>query len=87
MKVKKIFRPEIEVEYVGVKGFLSALCTICKVGIRKATLNIRINAVSGYAGKVEKHTCYAIPKYKFKKVSELTKNEVECYDEEKKEQI
>lgn len=76
MKVKKIFRPEIEVEYVGVKGFLMALYGICKVGIRKATLNIYIKSIlSDKAGHVQKRTCFVIPKYKLKKVSELTESE------------
>ena len=35
MKLSKIVRPEIEIEFIGVKGFFAALLAICKIGIQK----------------------------------------------------
>lgn len=35
MKLPKIQRPEIEVKFVGIKGFLLFLKALCKVGLIK----------------------------------------------------
>ena len=72
MKLYKIMRPNIEVEFVGIIGFFAALSAIFKVGIRRKTFDYRVNFCSGYAGTVKKHTYYVIPKYKLKRVKELT---------------
>lgn len=69
MKLPKILRPEVEVEYVGVKGFFAALYAICRVGIKRAHINVT------FGGKIAKHYYYVIPKYKFKRVSELSEDE------------
>ena len=80
MKRPKIMRPEIEVEYIGAKGFFAALLAICRVGIKKAhinyqiaTLTAQIHGVEG--GTVKGKVFYIIPKYKFKRVSELSESE------------
>ena len=69
MKLQKILRPEIEVEFIGVKGFFAALLAICKIGIKKANINFVIKTyLKGNAGTVKKHSFYVIPKYKLKSV-------------------
>lgn len=82
MKFKKIFRPEIEVEYVGIKGFFSALLAICKVGLIKKshidykyTFTAQTHGLEG--GTVRRHYYYAIPKYRLKRVSKLSESEVQ----------
>ncbi len=82
MKLPKIMRPEIEVEYIGVKGFFSALLAICRVGIKKARINLQIATLTAQihgveGGKVKGKVFYIIPKYKFKKVSELSEDDTE----------
>jgi hypothetical protein len=80
VKLKRILRPEIEIKYVGVKGFFYALFAILKVGlIKKAHIEFEI--------KVTKHNCvpkrywvYAIPKYKLKRVRKLSESEVQEND-------
>ena len=80
MKRPKIIRPEVEVEYVGIKGFFAALYAVCRVGIKKthidyqiATFHRQIHGVEG--GKIKRHYFYIIPKYKFKRVTELSESE------------
>ena len=82
MKLPKIMRPEIDIEYIGIKGFFAALLAICKVGIKKvrvnfqiATLTAQIHGVEG--GTVKGKVFYIIPKYKFKRVSELSEDDPE----------
>ena len=77
MKNTKIIRPEIEVEYVGVKSFFAALYAICKVGIKKTHIDVICKLTTAQkhgieGGTVKRHYYYIIPKYKFKKVSELS---------------
>ena len=80
MKMPKIIRPEVEVDYVGVIGFFAALIAVCRVGIKKAhvdcqikTLTPKIHGIEG--GTVKRYYFYVIPKYKFKRVSELSGDE------------
>ena len=74
MQCSKIFRPEVEIEFVGVKGFIAALIAICKVGlIKKAPVNCQIKTFSvqshGFeGGTIKRIPCYIIPKYRLKKV-------------------
>ena len=78
MKLSKIVRPEIEIEFIGVKGFFAALLAICKVGIRKGHFDYQIKIYKrGCAGTVKRHYFYAIPKYKFKRVSKIESEEME----------
>jgi hypothetical protein len=71
MQKPKIYRPEFTIDYVGIKGLLSALYAICKVGIKK----VRVNCVSqhfyGYTGTVKIFYIYLIPKYKLKAVKAI----------------
>ena len=82
MKLPKIMRPEVEVEFVGIKGFFAALLAVCRVGIKKAHVDyefVTFTAVAhGYdGGKIKRYYFYIIPKYKFKRVSELSESEGE----------
>lgn len=77
MKLKKIQRPKVEIKYVGVKGFFAALYAICKVGIKKTHIDyqIKLSAAQRHGiegGTVKRHYFYIIPKYKFKRVSEIS---------------
>ena len=80
MKMPKIQRPEIEVEYVGVKGLFLVLIAICRVGIRKMHIDCtiksftpKIHGIEG--GTVKRYYFYVIPKYKFQRVSKLSEDE------------
>lgn len=80
MKPPKILRPEIDVEYIGIKGFFAALYAVCRVGIKKARINYQIATLTAQihgveGGTVKGKTFYIIPKYKFKRVSELSESE------------
>lgn len=80
MKKPKILRPEIDVEYIGIKGFFAALYAVCSVGIKKAHVDCHIAAFNvqshGFdGGKIKRFYFYVIPKYKFKRVSELSESE------------
>lgn len=83
MKRSKIIRPEIEVEFVGVKGFIAVLIAICKVGlIKKAHINLQIKTFTPKTHSVEGGTIkripyYIIPKHKLKKVAEIEKEGAE----------
>ena len=77
MKLPKIMRPEIDIEYIGIKGFFAALLAICKVGIKKARINYQIATFTAQihgveGGTVKGKTFYIIPKYKLKRVTELS---------------
>lgn len=66
-RIRKIIRPQFEIEYIGIKGFLSALLAICKVGIKRVRLNYVVKSwANGNAGTVKVVTHYVIPKYTFK---------------------
>lgn len=80
MKLSKIIRPEIEVEFVGVKGFIAFLTAICKVGlIKKAHIDLQIKSFYGVeGGTVKRHYYYIIPKYKLKKVKKINESEDEA---------
>lgn len=82
MKLPKIMRPEVEIEYIGIKGFFAALLAICKVGIKKAHVDCHISQFNiqshGFdGGTVKRYYFYVIPKYKFKRVSELSEDDPE----------
>lgn len=78
MKIPKIMRPEIEVEYVGVKGFFAALLAICKIGIKKAHIDCQIKTLfHGNGGIVKRYYFYILPKYKFKRVQKIQESEVQ----------
>lgn len=82
MKRSKIYRPEIEVEFVGVKGFIAFLIAICKVGLIKKvhidlqikTFTPKVHGVEG--GTIKRIPYYIIPKYKLKKVAKIDESEV-----------
>lgn len=78
MKRSKIIRPEIEVEFVGVKGFIAFLTAICKVGlVKKAHVDYQIKSFCGVeGGTVKRLYYYIIPKYKLKKVAKIDESEV-----------
>ena len=71
MKMPKIMRPQLELEFVGIKGFFAALFAICKIGIRKCSVNLLINLYTENAGTVKRVTFYVIPKYRLKRVTEI----------------
>lgn len=77
MKLPKIQRPEVEIQFVGIKGFFAALQAICKVGlIKKAHINLQIKTFfNGNGGIVKRYYFYVIPKYKFKRVTEINESE------------
>lgn len=78
MKLKKIFMPEIEIEFIGVKGFFAALLAVCKVGIKKASINYTIKDFPQWKCRnIKTHYFYVIPKYKFKRVSKIEESEVD----------
>lgn len=62
MKLPKIMRPEVEVEYNGLFGFLYALYVICKVGVKRA----KIYCMAG-KHNIKDVYFWIIPKYKFKR--------------------
>ena len=77
MKLQKIQRPEIEVEFVGVKGFLLFLKALCKVGlIKKAHIDYTIK-LCDYTGTVKRRYFYIIPKFKLKRVTKIDESESE----------
>ena len=84
MKRSKIIRPEVEVEFVGVKGFIAFLIGACKVGlIKKVHIDCQYNTFSVQShglegGTVKRLYYYAIPKYKLKKVKKIDKSEDEA---------
>ena len=76
MKTPKIIRPEIEVEYAGIKGFFFALYAVCKVGIKRTHIDYCVNLFTKQShgidgGTVKRLYFYIIPKYKFKRVAEI----------------
>ena len=62
MKLSKLQRPEVEVEFVGLKGFFEAVIKILRFGITKAN--------------VGRYRFWIIPKYRFKKVLKIEEIEV-----------
>lgn len=79
MKLPKIQRPELEIHFVGVKGFFEALQAICKAGmiIKKVHIDYQYKTfLNGNGGFVKRHYYYVIPKYTFKRVSEIGESEV-----------
>lgn len=74
---KHIIRPEFEIEYVGLVGFLLALYSIIfKIGIKKVYVNLAYSMYNGNAGAVyKKIPYYVIPKYKFKRVAYIEESE------------
>lgn len=69
MKRKKvqIIRPEVRIEYKGIRGLSEAIVTVLKVGIKRLRCNIQVKGIEHY-GIVQVITVYAIPKYEFKRV-------------------
>lgn len=59
MKLPKIMRPEIDIEYIGIKGVFAALYAVCRVGIKKARINYQI---ATFTAQNCKNVCE--PKYK-----------------------
>lgn len=60
MKLPKILRPEIEVEFYGLKGLLQALKICVRIGIKR----VRVSCVLLNC-KFMTHKFIVIPKYKF----------------------
>ena len=60
MKMPKVIRPEIEIEYKGFFGFLYALYAIFSVGVKRA----KISCMVGNLNAKDIHF-WIIPKYKF----------------------
>lgn len=69
MKLKKVqvIRPEIKIEYRGIRGLYEALIAVLKVGIKSVRCNVQIKG-NEHWGVVQVITVYAIPKYEFKRV-------------------
>jgi succinate dehydrogenase hydrophobic anchor subunit len=68
MKIKRIVRPEVEVECESFSMFL--LVTIwahLKVGVKKITLDTYVLDMTKQRRYLKKITCYAIPKFTYKK--------------------
>ena len=72
MKLKgvKIIRPEIRVEYKGIRGLCVAVAAVIKVGVKRVRCNIQVKG-NEYWGTVKVITVYAIPKYEFKRVETI----------------
>lgn len=64
-KLRKIYRPEIEVEYKNIFGVLYAFLCILKVGIKKAMVEYKAGSLT-----LGKQKIIIIPKYTFKKAVE-----------------
>ena len=78
MKLPKIIRPDIEIEFIGIKGFFVALYAVFKVGIKKAHIDCTIKTyLRGNAGIVKRYYFYVVPKYKFKRVNKINNTESE----------
>lgn len=62
MKMPKVLRPEIDIEYKGVLGFLCAMFCICRVRIKRMSVDFTMcNQI------VCNQKFWIIPKYKFTK--------------------
>ncbi len=70
LKMRKIIRPEITIEYKGIKGLCIAIVSVIKVGIKRVRCNIQIKG-NEHWGVVKVITVYAIPKYEFKRVEAI----------------
>lgn len=66
MKLPKVIRPDIEIEYKGAFGFLYALFCICRIGIKRMAVDIEF---CGEAAR--KWKFFVIPKYTLTKVERL----------------
>lgn len=80
MKTPKVCRPEIEIEYKGVFGFLYAMVCIIRIGIKR----VRVDVTMCNEEVVAKQKFWIIPKYKIAKqinlqggVKEVEKSENE----------
>lgn len=59
---QKVFRPEIEIEYKGILGFVYALLAIIKIWIKRATIDIT------FCGEtVQRRKVLIIPKWIIKR--------------------
>ena len=68
MKIPKIIRPEIELEYYGILGFLYAVYAVICVGIKRKKISYVIFEEKAKCIKgVEDVEHWIIPKYKFKR--------------------
>jgi hypothetical protein len=61
-KKRRIYRPEIEIEYESITQIPIILLTICRFGIRKANLNLMCGE-----HKLGVMKMWVIPKYRFKR--------------------
>lgn len=61
-KKRKIYRPEIEIEYESITSIPIILLTICRFGIRKMNLNLMCGEY-----KLGVMKMWVIPKYRFKR--------------------
>lgn len=62
MKMPKVLRPEIEIEYKGIFGFLYAVFCICAIGIKRMSVDFTmLNQV------VCNRKFLIVPKYKIEK--------------------
>lgn len=76
MKMPKLFRPELEIEFIGIKGFFVALAAILKVGIKRAHIDLQIRKLfNGNGGTVKRCYFWVVPKYKFKRVTKIIDKE------------
>ena len=72
MKLKgvHITRPEIKIEYVGIRGFCAAVAAVFKVGIKRVKCNWQIKGCEQW-GIVQVTTVYVVPKYVFERVKDI----------------
>ena len=72
MKLKgvHITRPEVKVEYVGIRGLCAAVAAMFKVGIKRVKCNWQIKGNEQW-GIVQVTTVYVIPKYIFERVKDI----------------
>jgi hypothetical protein len=61
-KKRRIYRPEIEIEYESITSIPIILLTICRFGIRKTNLNLMCGE-----HKLGVMKMWVIPKYRFKR--------------------
>lgn len=63
----EIIRPEIRIEYKGIRGLCEAVVAVIKVGIKRVRFNVQIKG-NEHWGTIKVITAYVIPKYEFKRV-------------------
>lgn len=67
-KLQKVVRPEIEIKYKGVFGYMYALFCVVKIGIKRCGVDCTVFEKKYDRYTIKKQVFYVIPKYTFKKI-------------------